>query len=141
MTTAYNNNPQLVVYRSQVSCLSDKKLKSDAVILFCGDENKTRGMEAKNFFMKGMPVISLFRQVGEVEWFMPDGRVKRISSDFGLDGKLFQLRKKGMASSAIPFSPVVRFPWVRPLSNPFSTDAGQGDETDAEKPCCGREWR
>jgi hypothetical protein len=74
---------------------ADKKVKSDAIILFCGDENKTREMEAEKLLREGYARYLIIPASGDVVRFMSGGREKRISSDYGLGNKLFQLRKKG----------------------------------------------
>jgi hypothetical protein len=73
---------------------ADKPTKSDAVILFCGDENKTREMEVKKLLHEGYARFLIIPACGEVQQVMLDGSMKRLSRDTKLGDLLFKLRKR-----------------------------------------------
>ncbi len=85
----------LIFYGPSFLTYKDKPLKSDAIVLFLGDENKTRKMEAEKLLREGYARYLITPARGEIQQIMPDGKKRRVSPDLKLGNLLFKLRKKG----------------------------------------------
>ncbi len=74
----------------------DKPVKSDAVVLFLGDELKTREKEAEMLVRAGYASCLIIPALGETQRIMPDGRLKPVSRDMKVGELVFKLRKKAI---------------------------------------------
>jgi hypothetical protein len=85
-----------IFYGPSFLTYSDKPVKSDAVVLFLGDENRTREMEAEKLLRQGYAQCLIIPARGEICRIMPDGRLKLVSRDIKYGDLLFRLRKKAI---------------------------------------------
>ena len=84
----------LVFFGPSFLAYKEKPVKSDAVVLFLGDESKNRDMEAEKLLHEGYASYLIVPALSEVEKIMPSGKMKRVTRDFKMGDLLFKLRKK-----------------------------------------------
>jgi uncharacterized SAM-binding protein YcdF (DUF218 family) len=75
---------------------ADKPVKSDVVVLFLGDEHKTREMQAEKLLREGYARYLVIPASGEIQQLTPDGKLKRVSRDLKVGDLLFKLRKRAI---------------------------------------------
>jgi len=75
---------------------ADKPVKSDVVVLFLGDENKTREVEAEKLLREGYARYLVIPANGEIQQLLPDGKLNRVSRDLKVGDLLFKLRKRAI---------------------------------------------
>ncbi len=72
----------------------DRLVPCDAVVVFLGDENRTREQEAEMLLLEGYARRLIIPALGEIRRITPDGRFMPVTKDMGAGNLLFKLRKK-----------------------------------------------
>lgn len=86
----------LIFYGTSFLAYKDKPVKSDAIILFCGPEQKPRELEAEKLLYEGYARYLIVPLYGEIQQIKPDGKMKCVSKDHKMGSLLFKLRKRAL---------------------------------------------